>query len=256
MESSSYRFAVLIDSENASYRDIRGVLDQVSILGTLFIKRIYGDFTSPQSSSWREAVNEFSLTPIQQFSYTSGKNATDSKMVIDAMDILYQNKVNAFCIVSSDSDFTGLTKRLKESGMFVLGAGKAITPKSFVSSCDRFIAVDEKNGSSQPTSPINVPESGSEKAKTGGAPTPQVTPQPKRGIAKEEDVVSFAIKAFDSDADSTIPLSQLMEIIYRRFPDFLPSDYKCKKASDFFRKHKQFEVKGSGSALAIVLLDQ
>jgi uncharacterized LabA/DUF88 family protein len=254
MENGNYRFAVLVDSENANHKDIRGVLDQVSILGGVYIKRIYGDFTSSQSSSWREAVNELSLTPIQQFSYTSGKNATDSKMVIDAMDILYQGKVNAFCLVSSDSDFTGLAKRLKESGMFVLGAGKDITPKSFVSSCDRFILVDEKNGP-LPSAPVNVLNQTTSKINTDGKISPVTSMAAKREVAKEDDVVTFAIKAFESDSDSSISLSQLMEIIYRRFPGFLPSDYQCKKASDFFRKHKQFEVRGSGPALTVVLLD-
>lgn len=142
MEEKNYTIALLIDSDNVSPKYLSVLMKELIALGRVTYKRMYGDFTSPQKNGWRDLVNQFSVIPVQQYTYTSGKNVTDSKMIIDAMDILYTGNVDAFCIMSSDSDFTGLAKRLKESNMFVIGAGESKTPASFINACDRFFKLD------------------------------------------------------------------------------------------------------------------
>ena len=140
MEDKHY--AVLIDSDNVSARYITAILDEMTKYGTITYKRIYGDWTSNQASKWREELLANSITPIQQFCNTAGKNATDSAMIIDAMDILYTGNVEGFCIVSSDSDFTRLASRLRESGMEVIGMGEEKTPRSFRVACTRFVNLE------------------------------------------------------------------------------------------------------------------
>jgi uncharacterized LabA/DUF88 family protein len=149
------RFAVLIDAENVSAKYIKFILEELSNYGVATYKRIYGDWTKPSSVSWKDVLLENSVTPVQQYSYTVGKNATDSAMIIDAMDILYSNNVEGFCIVSSDSDFTKLASRLRESGMLVLGMGEQKTPKPFIAACNQFKYLDvlaqaEKNIKAEP----------------------------------------------------------------------------------------------------------
>lgn len=136
------KFAILIDADNIGVKYIRIILDEISKEGTATYKRIYGDWTSPNLSPWKQVLLEHSVTPMQQYSYTTGKNATDSAMIIDAMDILYSGKVDGFCLASSDSDFTRLASRLRESGMTVIGMGEQKTPRPFVSACDRFCYID------------------------------------------------------------------------------------------------------------------
>lgn len=142
MELNDKKFAVLIDADNISHRKIKDILDEIANYGTPTIKRIYGDFTNPKFAAWKEVLLENSITPIQQYAYTTGKNATDSALIIDAMDILHKEGVNGFCIVSSDSDYTRLASRIRESGKEVLGFGEKKTPKPFIKSCDKFIYVE------------------------------------------------------------------------------------------------------------------
>ncbi len=136
------RLAVLIDADNTQATIIEGLLAEVAKYGTSSVKRIYGDWTSTALRSWKEVLLEYSIQPIQQFGYTKGKNATDSAMIIDAMDLLYTGKFHGFCIVSSDSDFTKLASRIRESGLFVYGFGEKKTPAAFVSACDKFIYIE------------------------------------------------------------------------------------------------------------------
>lgn len=136
------RIAVLIDADNVSASPIKEMMEEIAKYGNPTIKRIYGDWTKPQLAKWKNVLLENAINPIQQYSYTTGKNATDSAMIIDAMDILYSEKVNGFCIVSSDSDFTRLAMRLREAGMLVLGMGEKKTPEPFISACDKFIYVE------------------------------------------------------------------------------------------------------------------
>ncbi|HCT31195.1 MAG TPA: Maebl [Bacteroidales bacterium] len=158
-QKDDLKLAVLIDADNIPYSNIKGMLDEIAKLGIPTIKRIYGDWTKPTVSGWKPALLEHAITPIQQYSYTSGKNATDSAMIIDAMDILHSQKVDGFCLVSSDSDFTRLATRLRESGMLVVGIGEKKTPNPFIVACDKFIYIEiigltetkptESNSSSQ-----------------------------------------------------------------------------------------------------------
>lgn len=140
------RFALLIDADNVSAKYIELILDELSKYGNVTYKRIYGDWTSRQNSSWKEELLSSSITPIQQFSYTTGKNATDSALIIDAMDILYTNTVDGFCIVSSDSDFTKLASRIRESGLTVIGMGENKTPMAFRKACDIFTRLELLEG--------------------------------------------------------------------------------------------------------------
>jgi uncharacterized LabA/DUF88 family protein len=136
------RFAVLIDADNVSSKYIKYIIDEITNYGVATYKRIYGDWTKPTAASWKDVLLENSVTPVQQYGYTVGKNATDSAMIIDAMDILYSGNVEGFCIVSSDSDFTKLASRLRESGMFVVGMGEKKTPKPFIAACNQFKYLD------------------------------------------------------------------------------------------------------------------
>ena len=136
------KLAVLIDADNVPYAHVKEMLEEIAKNGTPTIKRIYADWTKPTVAGWKSVLLENAITPIQQYSYTTGKNSSDSAMIIDAMDILYDQKVNGFCIVSSDSDFTRLATRLREAGMKVIGFGEKKTPKPFIAACDKFIYLE------------------------------------------------------------------------------------------------------------------
>src|SRR5687767_3345428 len=136
------RLAVLIDADNVPYSNIKGMLEEIAKYGNPTFKRIYADWTKPTVSGWKSVLLEYAITPIHQYSYTTGKNATDSAMIIDAMDILYSGRVDGFCIISSDSDFTRLATRLREAGMKVFGLGEKKTPTAFISACDKFIYIE------------------------------------------------------------------------------------------------------------------
>jgi NYN domain/OST-HTH/LOTUS domain len=138
MNDLKFNIAVLIDGDNAQAKLIKELLEEVSKYGKATIRRIYGDWTTPQMNSWKEIINKYSISPIQKFSYTTGKNSTDSSLIIDAMDILHSQSVDGFCVVSSDSDYTGLAKRIREEGLFVMGIGRKTTPIAFVNSCEIF----------------------------------------------------------------------------------------------------------------------
>ena len=136
------RLAVLIDADNIPFQNVKGMLEEIAKYGTPTFKRIYGDWTKPTVAGWKSVLLQNAITPVQQYSYTKGKNSTDSAMIIDAMDILYSGKVDGFCIVSSDSDFTRLATRLREAGMKVIGIGEKKTPYPFIVACDKFIYLE------------------------------------------------------------------------------------------------------------------
>lgn len=142
MEKKTERIAILIDGDNAQAKLLKAILEEVAKYGKVTIRRIYGDWTQHNMNSWKDLLNELSFTPIQKFSYTSGKNSTDGALIIDAMDILHNGVVDGFCIVSSDSDYTGLAKRIREEGVFVMGIGVKTTPTAFVQSCEIFTFTD------------------------------------------------------------------------------------------------------------------
>ena len=140
------KLAILIDADNVPYSNVKGMMEEITKFGTPTTKRIYADWTRPNANGWKGVLLEHAITPIQQYSYTSGKNSSDSALIIDAMDLLYSGKLDGFCIVSSDSDFTRLAIRLRESGMKVIGIGEQKTPKPFISACDRFIFIEVLDG--------------------------------------------------------------------------------------------------------------
>ena len=139
MDNNELKLAVLIDADNVPYANVKGMLEEIAKYGTPTFKRIYGDFTKPNLTGWKSVLLENAITPIQQYGYTTGKNATDSALIIDAMDILYTGNVDGFCIISSDSDFTRLATRLREAGKKVFGMGERKTPTPFIASCNKFI---------------------------------------------------------------------------------------------------------------------
>lgn len=147
------KLAVLIDADNVPYSNVKGMMEEIAKFGTPTTKRIYADWTKPNASGWKSVLLEHAITPIQQYSYTVGKNSSDSAMIIDAMDLLYSDKVDGFCIVSSDSDFTRLAIRLRESGMKVIGIGEQKTPNSFIVACDRFVYIEVLDGAMKKKEP-------------------------------------------------------------------------------------------------------
>jgi len=152
--NSNKKIAVLIDGDNAEARLIEQILNEAAKFGKVTIKRIYADWTMPQMNKWKEQTNSFAIRPIQKFSYTKGKNSTDTALIIDAMDIMYQESVDGFCIVSSDSDYTGIAHRIREAGLYVMGIGASHTPEAFVKACEHFvfteILVPDKQKSPEP----------------------------------------------------------------------------------------------------------
>ena len=144
-DSSDLKLAVLIDADNVSYHYVKPMMDEIAIYGIPTIKRIYGDWTRQNMNGWKSVILDYAISPIQQFNYTTGKNSTDSALIIDAMDILYTNDVDGFCLISSDSDFTKLAIRLRESGKFVLGFGEQKTPNAFIAACNKFLYLEVLN---------------------------------------------------------------------------------------------------------------
>lgn len=178
------RLAVLIDGDNAPRDCLKSIMEEIAIYGTPMIKRIYGDWASQGLTSWKNSLLENAVTPKQQFAYTTGKNATDSAMIIDAMDILYTGKTDGYVLVSSDSDFTPLAIRLRESGMYVIGIGEEKTPKAFVQACDKFIRVevirDKYKKTTKAAAKPAAKKTASKTAKAAEKPTrPRPRPRPK-----------------------------------------------------------------------------
>ena len=194
MELSDKKFAVLIDADNISHRKIKDILDEIANYGTPTIKRIYGDFTDPKFAAWKSVLLENSITPIQQYAYTTGKNATDSALIIDAMDILHKESVNGFCIVSSDSDYTRLASRIRESGREVLGFGEKKTPKPFTKSCDKFIYVEILGQPAPAPAPVSAPAQTAAAVPAAKAATPKKTAKKHQGRnAPETDMPEAAV---------------------------------------------------------------
>ena len=239
-EKKDYTIALLIDTENVSAKYMRIVEQQLIGQGKITYKRMYGDFTneasSPSSKSWRELVNEFSITPVQQYSYTSGKNATDSRMIIDAMDILYSGNVNAMCIMSSDSDFTGLVKRLKESNIYVFGAGEKKTPQAFVNACDRFLILNDEPKAKEEKSQDSAESKAGKVKKTSSKSDEQtVKVADKRKIEK---FVVGLLEGQEAQGNDETSLEWLIIKIHQAFPQFDFSDYGVKKSYEFFDEKK------------------
>ena len=222
------KLAVLIDADNTQPLIIEGLLNEVAKYGVASVKRIYGDWTSPNLRSWKDRLLEHAIHPIQQFSYTTGKNATDSAMIIDAMDLLYSEKLDGFCIVSSDSDFTRLASRLRESGLTVYGFGEKKTPRAFVSVCDKFIYTEILHDTQE--------EAEDEDSKPAA--------KQKKDFKVDRKVLKLLRDAVDDLAEESgwAYLGGVGQKINNRSADFDPRNYGFRKLGDMFKAISQFET--------------
>lgn len=225
------KLAVLIDADNVPYANVKEMLDEVTKYGSPTIKRIYADWTMPTVSGWKNVLLENAITPIQQYSYTKGKNSSDSALIIDAMDLLYSEKVNGFCIVSSDSDFTRLATRLREAGMFVIGIGERKTPQPFITACDKFIYIEilkkEQEDADEKISSKNKPKS---KASLVG----QVDKKFIKIIKASVDEIS--------DDNGWAFLGLLGNHILKKKTDFDPRNYGFNKLYPLIKSLNLFEI--------------
>ncbi len=225
------RFAVLIDADNVSEKYIKFILDEISNDGVATYKRIYGDWTKPALGSWKNVLLDYSITPIQQYGYTTGKNATDSAMIIDAMDILYSGNVEGFCIVSSDSDFTRLAVRLRESGMNVVGMGEKKTPNPFISACNKFRYLEVL---AQNTMPSALPPECTEDA--AEVVTVEMTPLETIKMAVQTIVQEI------SDDDGRAFVGEIGNMLVRRYPDFDVRNYGFRKLTPLIQSLNIFDI--------------
>lgn len=236
-EHGDLQIAILIDADNVSYRKIEEILNEVKRYGIPTIKRIYGDWTNPYVEKWKDKLLTHAITPIQQYSYTQGKNSTDSALIIDAMDILHSDRVDGFCIVSSDSDFTRLATRLRESGKLVIGIGEKKTPKPFIASCDKFIYVEifEKNQKKETVS----------KKKQQNQPKPAPVDNPTSIAILDEETLELLKDTVDDTADENgwAFLGEIGSLFNKRKPDFDARNYGYDKMSHLFKAYKEdFEI--------------
>jgi len=228
------KLAVLIDADNVPYSNIKGMMEEIAKYGTPTTKRIYADWTRPNASGWKGVLVEHAITPIQQYSYTYGKNSSDSAMIIDAMDLLYSDKVDGFCIVSSDSDFTRLAVRLRESGMKVIGIGEKKTPNSFIAACDRFIYIEVLDGAvKKKSSKGNTSEADSKKAVDKA-----IEKAPQKALNKVDmqtlELIESTIDDIGDD-DGWAFLGDVGNLIVRKKPEFDPRNYGFSKLTPMLK---------------------
>ena len=269
--ASDNRFAVLIDADNVSVKYIKIILDEISKDGIATYKRIYGDWTNPSLISWKSTLLDNSNIPVQQYSYTTGKNSTDSAMIIDAMDILYSGRVEGFCLVSSDSDFTRLAARLRESGMTVIGMGESKTPNSFIAACNKFKYLDilsaadeaEAEEAAPKAEPAKKPAAQPKKtAQKAAAKKPKEEPkaekEPKPAEPKKQQekaieeprtslrTIRRALRTIvreNSDEDNWIMVSQVGNLLDKRYTDFDVRNFGFSKLTPFLESLDMFEIK-------------
>lgn len=233
MEIQDTRLAVLIDADNVPYSNVRGMMEEIAKYGTPTFRRIYGDWTKPTVSGWKNVLLENAITPIQQYSYTSGKNSSDSALIIDAMDILYSGKVDGFCIVSSDSDFTRLALRLREAGMKVIGMGQKKTPNPFIVACDKFIYLEI------------IAESDDEEETSLTTKTKKGKPVQKKLVDKlNKESIKLITATIDDLADENgwAFLGDVGNLILKKQPDFDPRNYGFQKLTPLIQSVTQFEI--------------
>jgi uncharacterized LabA/DUF88 family protein len=223
------KLAVLIDGDNIPSNYLKEMMEEIAKYGNPTIKRIYGDWTKPSLSKWKNILLENAITPIQQYGYTIGKNATDSAMIIDAMDILYSGKVNGFCLVSSDSDFTRLATRLREAGMQVIGIGEKKTPNPFIVACDKFIYLEIlKNASEDDETDISEQRS--------------ITKSNIDRITKKEiKLISSTISDL-ADDDGWAFLGDVGSLLQKKQPNFDSRNYGFQKLTPLIKSIKNFEI--------------
>lgn len=261
-DDNTMRLAVLIDADNAQAAVIEGLLAEIARFGVATVKRIYGDFTAPTSAGWKKVLQVYAIKPVQQFAYTTGKNATDSTLIIDAMDLLYTRKFDGFCLVTSDSDFTGLAMRIREEGLTVLGFGEKKTPDAFRNACHKFIftevlrkARDEEKAVPAATAKGDVKNAGKDAAK--GAATEKEKPARTRGgrnsraaakpaeappvLEREESTLPtrFILEALEQslEDDGWADLGNFGNYLNKLKPDFDARNFGFRKLSDLVKAH-------------------
>lgn len=227
--------AVLIDADNANPAIVEGLLTEIAKIGVASVKRIYGDWTTPNLGSWKQTLLEHSIQPIQQFRYTTGKNATDSAMIIDAMDLLYEGHFGGFCLVSSDSDFTRLASRIRESGRRVYGFGEKKTPRPFVAACDRFIYTE-----------VFTQTADDESASVIKPPSVKV-------LRSDTKLVAMLREAIDAASDETgwASLGSIGSLLNKTANDFDPRNYGFKKLSELINAIGLFEIDRRGTLVYV-----
>lgn len=230
------KLAVLIDADNVPYSNVKGMMEEIAKFGTPTTKRIYADWTRPNANGWKNVLLEHAITPIQQYSYTMGKNSSDSALIIDAMDLLYSGKLDGFCIVSSDSDFTRLAIRLRESGMKVIGIGEQKTPKPFISACDRFIFIEVLDGAVKKT-PKKTVETENKKVveKVNTKITEKAIQKPLNKI--DEPTIELIESTIEdiADDDGWAFLGDVGNLIVKKKPEFDPRNYGFPKLTPMLK---------------------
>ena len=251
MEHNEEKLAVLIDADNVTHKALDVLFQEIAKFGDVAVKRIYGDFTSTDNARWKDVLNEYAIKPVAQFAYTTGKNASDSALIIDAMDLLHTGRFDGFCIVSSDSDFTGLAMRIKEEGLKVYGFGERKTPKAFIKVCNKFTFIDLLQNDKTSAVP--------EEKKTGLNTTSQKESKRTTSvnlIDTEEIPYDLLKKAIENSCNESgvALLSRVGETILRIMPEFDPRRYKKGNApfAKIFRERPDmFKISGSGGKLSV-----
>ena len=223
------KLAVLIDGDNIPSAYVKEMMEEIAKYGNPTIKRIYGDWTNPKLSKWKSVLLDNAITPIQQYGYTTGKNATDSAMIIDAMDILYSEKVNGFCLVSSDSDFTRLATRLREAGMQVFGIGEKKTPEPFIVACDKFIYIEILKNQSEESESASTKSKSSQKDNVD-----KITP-------KVIKLIATTISDLEDD-DGWAFLGDVGNLLQKKQPNFDSRNYGYQKLTPLIKSIKNFEI--------------
>ncbi|WP_368243822.1 NYN domain-containing protein [Flavonifractor plautii] len=252
-EERDLRLAVLIDADNAPRSALGDVMAEVAVYGTPTIKRIYGDWTTPNLASWKPLLLENAITPVQQYGYTTGKNSTDSAMIIDAMDILYTGQVDGFVLVSSDSDFTRLAIRLREAGKKVYGMGEKKTPNPFIVACDKFVYIEvirsaaqqeraEEAAREEPKEPPKPARRAARKKGAEAAPAPAPEAEPPSRVPKE--IITLLADSVEmlADGDGYAPLGEVANLLVRKKRDFDPRNFGFSKLSKLVKALPRFEV--------------
>jgi len=237
---NNLRLAVLIDAENVPRNCIKSVMEEIAIYGTPTIKRIYGDWTSPVVAGWKASLLENAITPIQQYSYTTGKNSSDSAMIIDAMDILYSEKTDGFVIVSSDSDFTRLAIRLREAGKRVIGIGERKTPSAFIAACDKFTYIEVIHSNAEETRAGNeeVDQKPQDKHRSK-----QQSQSRQRGVKVPDEIVLLIADSVADLAgdDGVVFMGELGNLILKKQPDFDHRNFGYMSLSAMIKSIDRFE---------------
>jgi len=244
------KLAVLIDADNANADLVEPLLKEVAKYGTAHVKRIYGDWTNPHLNKWKDKLNKYAIQPIQQFGYTTGKNSTDSALIIDAMDLLYTQKFDGFCIVSSDSDFTRLASRIRESGLIVYGFGeKSKTPEAFISACDKFVYADILHQ----LEPAAIASSSSQNQSAKNLPgTPLKETQNIKNNRKLIHLLSDAYEAIDAE-EEWVHLGPFGSQLTKLSPSFDPRNYGYAKLSSLVQATGLFEINKAANHIRIKL---